>query len=862
MFRLTIKNLLDKKIRFALTTIAVVVSVAMVVGVFVLTDSLRASFNGLAEDIASGAELAVRSPLEIGEEFDRPTVPESVDAVVAGVDGVARTIPGVISFNDVVIIDGEGEAIRPQGPPAIGFSFAPLQFFIIEGEEPTTAGTFATDVTTAGDNGLRIGETYAIDGPQQQERFELVGIFRFGSPDEHTSLGQTMAAFELEEAQRFFGKEDGYDQIDVIVEAGADIASVQADIQAAVGSGVEVITSEVLEEENAEGFDEVISIFNNILLAFAFIIVFVATFIINNTFQIVVAQRIRELGLLRAIGATGQQVSRSVYLEALLVGIFSTVSGILLGLLLGTGLRGLLNTVGFSLPAGPLVLAPRTVVWAIAVGIGVTMLSAIVPARRARTISPIAAIQSDQRLAGASLTRRLYGGGAMTTIGAIALGMGLFVASSTVSVLTFVAIGAVLVFVGVNTLSPSFARPVATVLGRPFARLFGVSGQIAQGNAARSPRRTASTAGALMIGLAPRRYGRCRWLLADQDLPRHSSTTPSRPTTSSSRPLAGSIRRSPSPRRSPTRSRRCRSSTRSCVTASAWTRFRSTARTRMSSQPTSTMLSVISMPTSSAADSPAPMRQRASPIHEDPATDLGLSVGDTVDVTFPDFETDTLTIVAIYTDSSIFGNYLIDNVVWEDHFNRSGLGFASATVTGFDDDLPQAEQDRLLAEAAAAIQPITDRFPTVVAENRVEFRQSQQDQLNSFLAVIFVLLALSLVIALIGIANTLALSVFERTREIGLLRAVGMTRRQLRRAIRWEAVIIAIFGAILGLILGVIFGVAAVVAIPDTFINTVSIPYGSLVAYLVIAGLAGILAAILPARRAARLNVLDAISHE
>ena len=360
-------------------------------------------------------------------------------------------------------------------------SASPLQFFIIEGEEPTTAGTFATDVTTAGDNGLRIGETYAIDGPQQQERFELVGIFRFGSPDEHTSLGQTMAAFELEEAQRFFGKEDGYDQIDVIVEAGADIASVQADIQAAVGSGVEVITSEVLEEENAEGFDEVISIFNNILLAFAFIIVFVATFIINNTFQIVVAQRIRELGLLRAIGATGRQVSRSVYLEALLVGIFSTVSGILLGLLLGTGLRGLLNTVGFRCPPvpscshrAPLCGRSRSV-------------SASRCCRRSCRPAglhdlPIAAIQSDQRLAGASSTRRLYGGGAMTTIGAIALGMGLFVASSTVSVLTFVAIGAVLVFVGVNTLSLSFARPVATVLGRP---LPGSSG-----SPARSPRAT------------------------------------------------------------------------------------------------------------------------------------------------------------------------------------------------------------------------------------------------------------------------------------------------------------------------------------------------------------------------------------
>jgi len=544
-----------------------------------------------------------------------------------------------------------------------------------------------------------------------------------------------------------------------------------------------------------------------------------------------------------------------------LVGIFSTVSGILLGLLLGTGLRGLLNTVGFSLPAGPLVLEPRTVVWAIAVGIGVTMLSAIVPARRARTISPIAAIQSDQRLAGASLTRRLYGGGAMTAIGAIALGMGLFVASSTVSVLTFVAIGAVLVFIGVNTLSPSFARPVATVLGRPFARLFGVSGQIAQGNAARSPRRTASTAGALMIGLAlvgmagvvgsslTKTFLDTLDNSVEADYFIQSTAGGFDPSVTFSEEVADEV--------------------------AALPEFDSVVRYRFG-------LDSIQIDGENkdvfAADINDVERHLDADIisggltdadaatsialHEDPATDLGLSVGDTVDVTFPDFETDTLTIVAIYTDSSIFGNYLIDNVVWEDHFNRSGLGFASATVTGFDDDLPQAEQDRLLDEAAAAIQPVTDRFPTVVAENRVEFRQSQQDQLNSFLAVIFVLLALSLVIALIGIANTLALSVFERTREIGLLRAVGMTRRQLRRAIRWEAVIIAIFGAILGLILGVIFGVAAVVAIPDTFINTVSVPFGSLVVYLVIAGLAGIVAAILPARRAARLNVLDAISHE
>jgi len=229
---------------------------------------------------------------------------------------------------------------------------------------------------------------------------------------------------------------------------------------------------------------------------------------------------------------------------------------------------------------------------------------------------------------------------------------------------------------------------------------------------------------------------------------------------------------------------------------------------------------------------------------------------------FPDNSTKELTVAVIYRDATVFGEWVIDNQLWLQHTTRSGAGFLSATVTGFSDDLPESEQEALLANADAAIDEALERFPTVEAESRVEFRQSQQDQLNSFLAVIFVLLGLSLIIALIGIANTLALSVFERTREIGLLRAVGMTRRQLRRAIRWEAVIIAVFGALLGLVLGVVFGIAAVIAIPDSFISEISVPWTSLATYVVVAAFAGILAAILPARRAGRLNVLDAISHE
>jgi putative ABC transport system permease protein len=248
-------------------------------------------------------------------------------------------------------------------------------------------------------------------------------------------------------------------------------------------------------------------------------------------------------------------------------------------------------------------------------------------------------------------------------------------------------------------------------------------------------------------------------------------------------------------------------------------------------------------------------------LHKDPAADLGVEVGDTIDVTFPDGATDTLTVAAIYADSTIFDNWVIDLALWDQHFHRSELSFVSATIAGFSDELPEDQQQELLGRSGAAVQSVIDNYPGVKAENRVDFRQSQEQQLDSFLATIQVFLALALIIALVGIANTLALSVFERTREIGLLRSVGMTRRQLRRAVRWEAAIVAVFGALLGVALGVIFGVAATVAIPDTFVKEISIPVASLVIYVVVAAVAGLFAAILPARRAGRMDVLEAIAH-
>ncbi len=860
MFRLTVKNFLDKKIRFALTTLAVVAGVTMIVAVFTMTDSLRASFDGLASDIAEGTDLTVRTVQTIGSDLDRAAVPQELAETISAIDGVAEIDPGVGSFN-TVITDGNGDAILPSGPPTIGTNWSKSQYFLTAGDIPEASDEFAVDATTAEVNDLRIGNRYPITSEVEQREFKLVGIFNFGAPDEHRSLGQTMASFELDTAQDFFGLTGLYSEIGVRVGGTESVEKVQAATAAAVGPKYEVVTSEVIEDETQSNFASIINVFNTILLVFAFIIVFVAAFIINNTFQIVVAQRIRELGLLRAVGATGKQISRSVRLEALIVGVFSTIVGIGLGVVGGSGLRWMLNTTGFTLPSGPIQLQPRTVIWAAVIGIGITFAASLIPARRARTISPVAAINTDQRLAATSLRRRLIGGGIMTGVGAVSLANGLFVASSTRATLTSMGIGAVLVFIGVNTLSPSFARPIAHLLGRPIAKLFGTPGRLAQGNAARSPRRTASTAGALMIGLA----------LVGMAVVVGSSLTKSFLQTLDNAVEADYFVQSRVGNFNPSAGFSQEAATRieELPEIGDIVRYRFSedgmwingkAEDLFSSDFAKVTDHLNAQIIAGGLRDADPATSIA--VHSDPARDLDLAVGDTLEVTFPDNETETLSVAAIFDDASIFGNWMVDNVVWEEHINSRQLGFVTATIAGFSDDLPEPEQEQLLAATATALEPVLESFPSVKAENRVEFRQGQQDQLNSFLAVIQVLLALSLVIALIGIANTLALSVFERTREIGLLRAVGMTRRQLRRAVRWEAVIIAVFGAILGLALGVIFGVAAVVAIPDSIISSISIPIGVLLVYVVLAAVAGILASLFPAWRASRMNVLEAIYHE
>ena len=860
MLRLILRNLVEKKIRFALTTLTVVMGVMFVVGAFVLTDSLRATFSELASDITSGTDLTVRTAQEVGGDFDRPPLPEGLVDSVARVDGAGEVLPAVASVN-VVIVDGDGEAIVPPGPPALGFNFLDSQFFLVQGRAPAGGGEFAADATTAARNDLRVGETYAINGPIRAEDFELVGVFNFGAPDTNTSVGQTMAAFDLPTAQRFLGFEGEVLEIGVRVSPGADPAVVKADLEAALGDSYEVITREIATQEQEADFGDFIDIFNWILLVFAFIAVFVSAFIINNTFQMVLDQRVREIGLWRAVGATPRQVGWSVIGESAAVGALATAVGIGCGVGLSLLLRVLLRAGGFGLPSGPLELRPRTVLLAVVVGLGVTVVSSVGPALRARRISPIAALHHGYRIAPAGLRRRLITGGAVASAGVVGLMAGMFGGFATAPTLSLIGVGALATFIGINTVSPAFARPLARLLGRPMQAVFRVPGRIARENAARNPRRTASTAGALMIGLAlvgltavvgesvERTFVRTLDNAVEADYFVRSTRQGFNPSAGFSEQVADDLE--------------------ALDVIDRVVRYRfAFSSVEVDGAPRDIFAAEMAAVESHLdGDVVAGDLASADPltgvaVHVDVAADFGVGPGDVLEMTFPDNETEALTVAAVYADATIYGNWLIDLALWDEHFNRSDLAFASATIAGFSDDLDEAEQAVLLDRSRASIDEALADYPTVTAENRVEFRQSQQAQLNSFLIVITLFLGLALVIALVGITNTLALSVFERTREIGLLRAVGMTRRQLRRSIRWEAAIVAVFGALLGVAVGVVFGVAATLALPDAFVNDVRIPWTTLAIYVAVSAAAGLVAAIGPARRAGRMNVLDAIAYE
>jgi putative ABC transport system permease protein len=832
--------------RLILTLISVVLGVAFVSGSFILADSLRSIFDQISEDAFAGVDAQVRAvepEINSGEGLVR--FDDSVVVGISELPEVEYAEGGIFSFEQTYSINDDGSVNRPQGPPVFTSSWggpSPVSSFaILEGVAPV-GQQVALDTAQVSSGDYAIGDMVTISLPiGTPEEFELSAIIDFG--DGGTG-GAYFLLYDLETTQRIL---DSPGQIDSVVINGVDDvieSDLLGSVQVLLAEGIEVVPGTTVINEQQEDFGSFISIFGNVLLGFAVVVLFVSTFIIYNTFAILVGQRTRQLGLLRSIGASGTQIRLMVLLESVIIGLIASVIGLFGGLGVAWMLKQLFSTGGNSFPDGPLEILPRTIVVVVIVGMFVTVASALLPAIRASRVSPLEAVR-DGGQKERSMSFRLVAGAVVLLPGVLMLGYGMFGGiESTASRLTSIGLGAALTFIGVSMLSALFAGPVAAGLGSPVEAVKGVTGRIARDNASRNPQRTAATSTALMIGLALiTGVGvlTASLLTTFDELLEDALTADlfvyeGNQGIEFSAVLVDQLRTLPETE---------------LVAGSADVEvILDGEATNAASFDTDTGTAVVNY---GIIEGTGNITENGVAVYESAAKDRNLSIGDTVSVELEDgFQTD-LEVQAIYDDISVVErSWILNRKLTAPHVNIDNVGFIGLTFPEGAD----VEVSRLAVEA------VTDNFPQLVVQDNTEFQEEVSSQISQIQNVVNGLLVLCLIVAFFGIVNTMALSVLERTREIGLLRAVGMTRSQLRSTVRWEAVIVSVFGSLLGVAMGLLLGWAAVVAIPDSFISKVGIPWRQLVVYLIIGGIIGVVAAYFPARRAAKLNVLDAISHE
>jgi len=853
MARVALKGLAARRLRAALTALAIVLGVALVAGTYVLTDSITGAFNTIYQNIYQGTDASItgRNAIgaglngSVGEAAAAPAFSESLLSRI-------RSLPDVrLAVGDVsgsVQLIQHGQAISFGGAPTIGSSVDPSQprftaLRLASGHWPGP-DQVVVDTNTASKKNLHAGDTIGVQGLGAAVPMRISGLVRFGTAN---SLGgATLAGFLLPTAQRLLGKTGKLDQIRVAAKAGVSPRQLVAQIRPVVPADTQVRTGAQEASHQAANVNNFLATFRTILLVFAGVALFVGSFVIANSLSITIAQRTREFATLRTLGATRRQVLRSILIESLVLGATASVVGLGVGLALAQGLFALFNAVGLTLPNSGTVIAARTIIVALIVGIVVTVLASLRPAMRATRVEPIAAVREGATLPEGRFARyRTPGSAVATVLGFAAVLVGLFAASGTGAVLALMGLGAVLVFIGIALLSARIVPALAGILGWPSARLGGEMGRLARENTRRNPQRTASTAAALMIGLA---LVTLLAMLSAGIISNFKGAVNDLFTGDYA--ITAQNNNSPIPISAGQAAARAPG-----VTAVGNVRAGEGRVFGSNSQ-------------ISAADPGIEQVVRLNWVHGSQSVlaslgatgafvDQGTAQGNHLHVGSP-FVVETpsgghipLVVRGIFkppSGGSPFGPVTMSAATWDRYYSQPQNIYTLVKTAGGETPANTAALKRVLTP-----------YPNAKVQTRRQFIDNQISSFTSILNVLYVLLALSILVSLFGIVNTLVLSVFERTREIGMLRAVGTTRRQVRRLVRHESVITALIGSVIGIVLGVAFG--ALLAARVSAI-AFAIPVRSLVVFALAAWVVGVLAAIFPARRAARLQPLEALAYE
>ncbi|MCP3973429.1 MAG: ABC transporter permease [bacterium] len=871
MIRTAFKTVFAHKLRLLLTAMSVMMGVAFIAGTFIFTDTIDNTFNQLFEDVFEGQDVIVQGESEFDVGFGGPPpIDVSVLDSVLAVPGVEVAEGSVGGF--AVIYDKQGEAIVPTGPPTLGGSWTEDprlagNIDIRDGRAPTGPGEVSVDARTAEDNDLVVGDVVKIQTPTQVAEFEIVTIIGFGESD--NLAGATFAGFELATAQQLFELEGQYSTIVVIAEEGTSPDLLRNSIATVLPEGVEAVTGADEAEDQSEALSESLGFLQTALLVFALVAVFVASFIIQNTFRIIVRQRQKELALLRAVGATGSQVVWMVVIEAILVGVFASVVGIAAGFLIAQGLTSVMSGIGFDLPSTTAPLATRTILVGVGVGLFVTVAAAVLPAVRASRIPPVAALQDVDVQLRMSDRRRTIIGAVVLVAGVGMIVNGLFgdvLDLGPLNELTAIGVGALLVFLAVSMLSSLVVKPAARFLGpilgflapsnllRPLRGLTGASsskdkltGLLAVQNSVRKPRRTATTASALMIGLALVAF----FFVLGDSIKASAGAAIEEGLRADYVISVDGFSGGFSPALGEELAEQPEVSAVTPLRFGFWDRDGSDEF--LMGIDTETIDETIFLGVTQGSVSA--LGEGGVMVEEGIFEDEGWALGDVIPMGFATTGLQQVPIAGVFTEAGVVqANFLVSLDFYEENFEGFG--------TDVDFVLAVKTADGLSLDAGrTVVDEIASEYPNANVRDQAEYRQSQEDQVNTLLVLFNALLILAVLIAVFGIANTLALSIFERTREIGLLRAVGMSRPQVRRMIRHEAMIVAIIGAVLGIIVGLFFGIIVTSALAAQGIDVLSIPVAQITFLVVFGAIAGLIAALLPARRASRLDILEAIAH-